>query len=126
MTMTLSLHQQRTHPIFVPGCFGCKAGTLTMGPVDRSAAYQFAASITPQDDMDAYARLRRHGLQPPTINGSARLERHADHPYEIARGKLMRGKKQQQLKEAMTMLDDVGLEPMKPLDTPLPEGWENG
>lgn len=108
----MSLHQMRTHPVPVEGCFGCKASTLVLGAIDRSArSYQFQASITPQDDMDAYVRFRKTGLQPPTINGSARLERHANHRFEVERGKLYRGKQRKQFKEALTILDDHGFNP---------------
>lgn len=37
-------------------------------------------------DRDAYARLRREGLQPRTVGGSAELERTADHRHEIEMG----------------------------------------
>lgn len=109
--IVVSLHQQRTHPVPVPGCFGCKAASLVLGVIERDRRYAFQASITPQHDMDAYVRLRRNDLQPPTIAGSARLERHASHPFEIASGKLYQGKRSKQLVEAMTFLTDHGFEP---------------
>lgn len=34
-------------------------------------------------DMDAYARLRRNGVQPKTIGGSAELERGASTRHEV-------------------------------------------
>lgn len=37
-------------------------------------------------DRDAYARLRREGLQPRTITGSAELEATMDHRHEVAMG----------------------------------------
>jgi len=120
MTMT-SLHQQRTHPEYVEGCFGCKAGSLVLDTADRgSRQYRFAASVTPEADMNAYARLRRQGLQPPKINGCATLERHADHEYEITRGKLYPGQRGRQLKEAITMLDDGGFNPTMAYTDPKP------
>ena len=38
-------------------------------------------------DMDAYKRLRQDGVQPPSINGSARLEAKAEEKHEINSGK---------------------------------------
>ena len=38
-------------------------------------------------DMDAYKRLRRDGMQPPSINGSARLEAKAEEKHEVNSGK---------------------------------------
>ncbi len=32
----MSLHQLRTHPEFVEGCFGCKAATLELHPGDAA------------------------------------------------------------------------------------------
>lgn len=40
-------------------------------------------------DADAYRRLRRSGLQPPHVDGSHRLEAHADRAIEIETGKLV-------------------------------------
>ena len=38
-------------------------------------------------DMDAYKRLRKNGVQPPSINGSARLEAKAEEKHEVESGK---------------------------------------
>lgn len=38
-------------------------------------------------DMDAYKRLREDGVQPPSINGSARLEAKAEEKHEVNSGK---------------------------------------
>ena len=37
-------------------------------------------------DMDAYKRLRKNGVQPPAINGSARLEAKAEEKHEVNSG----------------------------------------
>ena len=42
-------------------------------------------------DMPAYQRLRRDGLQPPSIDGSAHLEAKANEATEVANGLLMEG-----------------------------------
>lgn len=41
-------------------------------------------------DMAAYKRLRREGLQPKEINGSARLEARAHEPEEVSSGTVFR------------------------------------
>ena len=38
-------------------------------------------------DMDAYKRLRQNGVQPPSINGAARLEAKAEEKHEVNSGK---------------------------------------
>ena len=38
-------------------------------------------------DMDAYKRLLKNGVQPPSINGSARLEAKAEEKHEVNSGK---------------------------------------
>ena len=38
-------------------------------------------------DMDAYKRLRKDGVQPPSINGAARLEAKAEEKHEVNSGK---------------------------------------
>ena len=37
-------------------------------------------------DMDAYKRLRKNGVQPPSINGSAKLESRAEEKHEVNSG----------------------------------------
>ena len=37
-------------------------------------------------DMDAYKRLRKDGVQPPNINGSAKLEARAEEKHEVNSG----------------------------------------
>jgi len=37
-------------------------------------------------DLDAYKRLRQNGLQPPAINGSAKLEARAEITHEVNSG----------------------------------------
>ena len=82
---------------------------------------QFAPSATPsrgnidwggtkrneknkEADMAAYKRLRSEGLQPPSIDGSSRLETHAGSSHEIQAGEVLT-KKDRKRKEAA--LNDV-------------------
>lgn len=40
-------------------------------------------------DLRSYRNLRLDGLQPPRIDGSHRLEQHADHALEVESGRLV-------------------------------------
>ncbi len=55
-------------------------------------------------DMAAYKRLRSEGLQPPAIDGSARLETHAGSSHEVKGGTIL-SEKGRKRKEAA--LNDV-------------------
>jgi hypothetical protein len=46
--------------------------------------------------MAAYARLRANDVQPPSIDGSAELEKRADTALEVASGQVLSTKKQRQ------------------------------
>ena len=54
--------------------------------------------------MAAYKRLRAEGLQPPSIDGSSRLEKHAGASHEVQAGQVLT-KKGRKRKEAA--LNDV-------------------
>lgn len=55
----MSLHRERTHPVYVEGCFGCKASTVTIadGQV-RAFAHRN------ESELDAYRSARKQGIQP--------------------------------------------------------------
>lgn len=125
----MSLHRRRTHPVPVDGCFACKVGTVVISPAamatriesDRDYAYQQSfAGEWERGDRDAYRRLRREGHQPPTIAGSAHLERHATTDFEIASGKVYRDKRG--LGDALAFAEDHGLASTQPQTTPLTGG----
>jgi hypothetical protein len=54
-------------------CFGCKLRTIQF---NRGPASQTLMERRWAEDMPAYARLRRDGLQPRHVDGSAELETH--------------------------------------------------
>jgi hypothetical protein len=54
----VTLHQRRTHPTPVEGCFGCKASTIKFGQVDASEQKAW------DRELDYYADLRKQGIQP--------------------------------------------------------------
>lgn len=55
----MSLHQERTHPEFVEGCFGCKAATLRLANAEiRQWAHKN------ERELHAYRDARKYGIQP--------------------------------------------------------------
>lgn len=56
----MTLHQRRTHPVPVEGCFGCKASTIQFGQIDATEQKQW------DRELDLYADARRQGVQPAT------------------------------------------------------------
>lgn len=84
----MTLHQRRTHPQPVDGCFGCRVATVQVNnsqqvkDIDRS-------EIALRKDLDAYKSFRQSGLQPQHVKGSAELERQARSPLEVEHPRLM-------------------------------------
>lgn len=54
------------------------------GDIDMAATRQ--AEKDKDADMAAYKRLRKNGVQPPKINGSAKLEARAEEKHEVNSG----------------------------------------
>lgn len=76
----------RTHPVPVEGCFGCKAATVRVAPTATGSPEARAHSRVEagwERDMPAYKRLRRQGLQPPRIDGSAERESRAETRIDV-------------------------------------------
>jgi len=65
-----------THDGSHENCFGCKLKTIQFG---AGPAPQTLMERRWEADMPAYARLRRDGLQPRGIDGSAELETNLNH-----------------------------------------------
>lgn len=88
------IKHQETHPnLDVEGCFGCKVAGLSIAasatPTRKGGAR--AAVINQKDkvlekDLDAYKRLRQEGLQPQAIDGSAVVEKRAEHKWQVETG----------------------------------------
>jgi hypothetical protein len=72
-------------------CFGCKLQSLSFSPTTHPSELKDRQWAK---DGDAYRRLRANGLQPPCIDGSARLERHATTSHEVESGQVLTTKKQ--------------------------------
>jgi hypothetical protein len=73
-------------------CFGCKVQTISIAPHTHAISMKDRAW---EKDMAAYARLRRDGLQPPGIDGSALLEQRATTDQEVTAGQVLTTKRQQ-------------------------------
>ena len=58
--------------------------------VVRMPSPQQQAARAEVADMDAYARLRKDGVQPKQIAGAAKLEREADSVHEVQQGMLVK------------------------------------
>jgi hypothetical protein len=85
---------QETHPnLDVEGCFGCKishVGIVADAMPSRGGKAR-VATINNKDrvldkDLDAYQRLRRNGVQPRKIDGSAKVEKRAEEKWQVETG----------------------------------------
>ncbi|MAU65080.1 MAG: hypothetical protein CL882_03565 [Dehalococcoidia bacterium] len=59
-------------------------------------------------DMAAYKRLRSEGIQPKSINGSAKMEREAATSHEIKAGTLLQGPKSEKKRKERALNDVLG------------------
>lgn len=89
----MTLHQQRTHPSFVEGCWACQIGTVAVAPsaTPSRRGGQFAADTTATENRwsrehAAYKRLVRQGYQPATLNRCDEVEKHAQGRADIEIG----------------------------------------
>jgi hypothetical protein len=123
----VSLHQRRTHPVPVDGCWACRVGngpnlSASATPTRAGSAYKAATAEEKRltVDGDAYKRLRADGFQPKTINGSANLEANATTRFEIESGQVFTDKAQG--KEALSFFSDTfGRDATTPATTPVPD-----
>lgn len=83
------LHRRRTHPEYVEGCKGCHFATLHINHSSEYARIETAEKQLTRD-REAYAAMRKQGLQPPNLHGAAELQakatnaidvNHADNPF---------------------------------------------
>ena len=74
-------HRQ-THEFYVEGCFGCRISTVRMNTSEGVRKTQQREDQLAKD-RDAYKRLRRDGLQPNTVDGSANVEGRITDQVEI-------------------------------------------
>lgn len=65
----MNLHQIRTHPEYVEGCFGCKVATQRIGYCGKGG--QDATAQKKWDaELDLYASAKRQGIQPETTQAT--------------------------------------------------------
>ena len=78
-----------------PDCFGCKIQTISIAgsamPTRSEAGRVEAETTRMHADVAAYKRLRKDGLQPKTVKGSAKLEKTAGSKWEIETGMKLNG-----------------------------------
>jgi len=97
----------RTHFGQHDDCFGCKIRTVQYGPV-IDVAPQTLTERRWDRDMPAYARLRRDGLQPRSVDGAGDLEqRLVGGQMEIDMGHLLQPHQYAQATECMEECQDV-------------------
>lgn len=92
-----------------PQCFG--PATVVLHPpvlLSDATVYEFKADRRLGADRDAYLRMRREGLQPKQVTGSAELERCAETKFEIESGTLYPGK-QRKIEEGQALAAELGL-----------------
>jgi hypothetical protein len=74
---------RRTHPdLDQPGCFGCKIASVSVGISAQVKAMDRSEKAL-RKDLEAYRTLRKQGLQPEHLRGSAALADHAAHPFAV-------------------------------------------
>jgi hypothetical protein len=99
----MGLHQERTHPSYVPGCFACRVSTVGVSaeatPTRRPHAVDVEATEKRwHKDHAAYERLVAQGYQPPRLDGCAFREAHAvkrldiEHPNPLSFGQKSTGR----------------------------------
>lgn len=122
----MTRHQERTHPVYVAGCYACRISTVQLTPsamptrtTTAVCDYDFQKGFAKEfenGDREAYRRLRQNGLQPPRIAGSAHLERHATTRFEVESGVV--SPEPRKLRDALAFADDSGFDPLTPATAP--------
>lgn len=83
------MKHQETHPnLDVEGCFGCRVAGIAFGTNTTTTRGASVAEINQrarnwEKDMPAYKRLRKNGVQPSKIDGSAELEKKATERWQV-------------------------------------------
>lgn len=84
----------RSHYGQHPTCFGCKLSSISFAPSAMPTRHPEAARVVAKDaawdkDIPAYIRLRKSGVTPPRIDGSADLETRAATKAEVKMGQAL-------------------------------------
>lgn len=99
------MNHRQTHPTPVEGCFGCKLLTVntSRGPTPTDIREKALSA-----DLDAYKRLRRNGLQPPHIDGSAEAEKRVGSQWDFDLGRLVPKAEMSRVLEGAEVAKDMG------------------
>lgn len=90
--MGITLKHRETHPdLDVEGCFGCRIAHVRTGMNTTTTRGQQVNEVNKREkqwnvDMPAYKRLRKEGLQPKAIDGSAEMEKKAKYEWQVETG----------------------------------------
>lgn len=94
-----TLHQQRTHPVPVPGCDPCRWSSIKLANWATSEAgeREIIGQLMNETELDAYRDLRRQGVQPrgtrwPDIQEALDKSRYRDEAYDAGVAALDPGK----------------------------------
>lgn len=100
------------HPVPVDSCFGCKVLSIGIsaealpnrkGPI---AAINHKDKVL-SDDLAAYKRLRRDGLQPKQIDGSAIVEARANSQFDIDLGHVVPKAQERRVREGFEFAKSI-------------------
>jgi hypothetical protein len=103
------MHRENTHPDPVPGCWACEHPPPNVAASAMPSRSPDAVAISERErrwkrDMPAYARMRRDGVQPRSIDGAAHIETHASDRVEVESGTILPTRRQRQ--DATSILED--------------------
>lgn len=74
----MGLHQRRTHPAFIEGCFGCKVATINFGTVpggSKDARTNISHGLETEHNLTRYEERKKAGEQP---SGTTKKSRKRD------------------------------------------------
>ena len=91
----MGIHQRKTHPYFVAGCFTCKVSTVVVGAVSGPVSDLAKREDMLAKDMAAYQRMKQNGVRPAHLTGAAYVEKNARHQHEAEHPRLMMGTKKE-------------------------------
>lgn len=83
-------------------CYGCKLATIAFNPTEHFFSKKDRQWDT---DIEAYRRLRKNGVQPKGIDGSAEIERKAGTVHEVESGQVLSTRKQR--RQLQSLLGDM-------------------
>jgi hypothetical protein len=87
------IHLER-HPTYVDGCWQCRISSVMPAASAMPTRSPEAVSLAAREkrwkaDMPAYRELRRQGIQPRSVDGSAALAAKASDRLEVESGQLL-------------------------------------